>query len=537
MAVDAPAPARREGLSSAQIAASSPIAMARFCKIVRARKVGGDDVEILEGEPAPLELWPHQRELLTLAVTKRRVISLKARQLGVTWTWALLALWYACTHPGSQVVIVSVGERESMSVVRRIRYLYESMPEALRQVFRVIRFTNEEVEVEHADGNARIVSLPSSSTAGRGETVNLLILDEGAHWDDASNRMASLIPTMADIGQVVVSSTANGIGGYFFDLWEQGEELAWHKLFSGALSRPDRDREWVERERRQLDLKGAEQGKTNLGAQEYPYTPLEAFISTGNCVFSTDVLGDYLENSVRDHGWRGTFMMDASGVVTRQDDYGLWRVWRWREPDRKYLITGDPCGGGGGADSGHMVVGDLVSLDQVACYHGKPDPEEFARQMYRAGWLYRDAGGQPAVIAPEANEWGRAVLAHLREWQYPNVWATKRFDQRRAEERTREGWLTTSASRPVMIAALQEGLNGGLLGVRDKLAVGEFQRFIANPRNGRPEAMEGYHDDRTMAWAIFAAIALREASGVHQSVDDDRVPMPYRKAESPLTGY
>lgn len=510
--------------------------MARFCKIVRARKVDGDDVEILEGEPAPLELWPHQRELLTLAVMRRRIITLKARQLGVTWTWALLALWYACTHPGSQTVIVSVGERESMSVVRRIRYLYESMPLALRQVFRVLRFTNEVVEVEHADGNAIIQSLPSSSTAGRGETINLLILDEGAHWEDASNRMASLIPTMADIGQVVVSSTANGIGGYFFDLWEQAEDLGWQKLFAGAESRPDRDAEWVERERRQLDLKGAEQGKSNLGAQEYPYTPLEAFISTGNCVFPTDVLGDYLEHSVRDHAWKGAFTMDAQGVKTVQDDTGLWRVWRWREPGRKYLITGDPCGGGGGIDSGHIVVGDVASLDQVACFHGKPDPEEFARQMYRAGWLYHD-GHSPAVLAPEANNHGRAVMALLREWGYPNLWATKRFDQRRAEENVREGWLTTSASRPVMIAALQEGLREGVLGVRDKLAVGEFQRFIANPRTGRPEAMEGYHDDRTMAWAIFAAIALREASGVQAPSDDDAPLQPYRRAENALTGY
>lgn len=526
----------RTGLSSAQVAAASPITMARFCKIVAARKSGGDDVEIFEGEPQPLELWAHQKELLTLAVTRRRVISLKARQLGVTWTWALLALWYAATHPGSQTVIVSVGERESMSVIRRILYLYDSWPESLRQVFRVVRATNEVVEVAHSDGNALIVSLPSSSTAGRGETINLLILDECAHWDDASNRMASLIPTMADIGQVVVSSTANGIGGYYYDLWETGESLGWHRLFSGALARPDRNDEWVSQQRAQLDLQGVEQGRSNLGAQEYPFSPTEAFISTGGCVFPAEVLEDYLRNSVRDHQWRGTLITDTLGVKTVQDDNGLWRVWGWREPGRRYLITGDPCGGGGGLDSCHMVVGDVMSLDQVACYHGKSDPEEFARQMYRAGWLWND-GRHPAVLAPEANEWGRAVLALLREWGYPNLWATKRFDQRRAEERVREGWLTTSASRPVMVAALQEGLRDGALGVRDKLAVGEFQRFIANPRSGRPEAMEGYHDDRTMAWGIFAAIALREASGVQGPSDDDAIPTPYRRAESSVTGY
>ncbi len=517
-----------------------PVALARFCKIVRARKVDGDDVEIFEGRPEPLELWPHQRELLELAVKRRRVITLKARQLGVTWTWALLALWFAFTNPGSQVVIVSVGERESQSVMRRIEFLYRSLPRAIRQQFVALRFTAEQCEIQHEGGaNALIMSLPSSSTAGRGETINLLILDEGAHWDDASNRMASLLPTQADIGQVVVSSTANGIGGYFYDTWEQGGELGWTKLFAGALSRPDRTVEWVERERRQLDLKGAEEGKSGLGAQEYPYTPEEAFISSGHCIFPAEVIGDYLDNSVRDAAWRGTMIMDAAGVKTLVDPAGQWRVWGWRQPGRRYLISGDPCGGSAGKDSAHMVVGDVDSLDQLACFHGKPDPEEFARQMYRAGWLWRDDSGRPAVIAPEANNIGHAVLAYLREWGYPNIWATKRFDQRRDADVVREGWLTTSATRPVMIAALQEGLRHGLLGVRDKLAIGEFQRFISNPDKGdRFEAMEGYHDDRVMAWAIFAVVAQREASGVAPKQESDLFElMPYRRPTSSLTGY
>jgi len=527
-------------LTSAQVAAASPIAMSLFCKMIRAQRVEGEDVEIFEGAPFPLELWTAQRELLELAMRRRRIIVLKARQLGVTWTWALLALWYAMTHPGTQVVIVSIGERESQSVVRRIKFLYESLPASLRQVFQAVRFTSELVEFRHPEGNAFIYSLPSSSTAGRGETVNLLILDEGAHWEDASNRVASLLPTQADIGQVVLSSTANGIGGLFFDTWEQAGELDWHPVFIGALSRPDRDEEWVRRERRQLDLKGAEEGKTNLGAQEYPYTPLEAFISTGHCIFPPEVLADYMTNSVRDSLWRGTLVTDASGVKTLVQPGGWWRVWHWRSPGRRYLISGDPCGGPGStADAAAMVCLDVSSFDQMAAFHGKPDPEEFARQMYRAGWLYQDSGGHPAVLAPEANNDGRAVLAYLREWGYPNLWASKRFDQRRSDDVMQYGWLTTSASRPVMIAALQEGLRHGLLGVRDKLAVGEFQRFIANPnKNDRPEAMEGYHDDRVMAWAIAAAVAQREASGVRDRGGTDwRELSPYRKPESAITGY
>jgi hypothetical protein len=530
--------------TSVEVAASSPLALAKFCKIIKARKVEGEDVEIFEGNPEPFDLWPHQKELLHLAVRRRRVICLKARQLGVTWTWALLALWYAWTHPGAQVLIVSIGEREAQSVIRRIKFLFDSLPRAVQQSIGwgtpngVPRHTSEQFEIRHPEGNSLIFSLPSSASAGRGETANLLILDEGAHWEDASNRVASLMPTQADIGQVVVSSTANGIGGYYFDLWEQGEELKWDKLFVGALGRPDRTEEQVDLLRAQLDLRGIDQGKSNLGAQEYPYTPLEAFISTGHCIFNADDLSLYMENSVRDSQWRGTLISDASGVKTLEMQGGWWRVWGWRQPERRYVIAGDPCGGPGSVDSAAMVVADTQSADQLAAFHGKPDPEEFARQMYRAGYLYQDDRGTPALLVPEANGIGHAVLALLKEWQYPNVWANRRFDQKRQNDNVQHGWLTTSATRPIMIAALQEGLRLGTLGVRDKSAIGEFQRFIANPaKGGRPEAMEGYHDDRTMTWAMIATVVQRELAGVKQTPTKPESYAPYRSPSSNYTGY
>jgi len=529
-------PAELEGLSSAQIAASSPLALARFCMIPTGIVQAGST--IVDVEPRPLVPWPHQRDLWQKALEHRRIVVLKARQLGVTWTWAVLALWYAVSHPATQTVIVSIGEREALSVMRRIRQLHAGLPVPLKQAFQVARQTTEMMELAHPEGNAIIWSLPSSGTAGRGETVNLLVMDEGAHWEDSSSRVASLIPAQADIGQVVLSSTANGIGGTFFDTWDNALDLDWEPVFLGALARPDRTMDWVMKQRRMLDLRGQDEGRLGLGAQEYPLTPAEAFISSGYCIFPADVLADYLTNSVTEHIWRGTLLMDATGVTTRTAEGGSWRVWRWREADRKYLISGDPCGGGGGLDSAAMVVLDTLSLDQVASFYGKPDPEEFARQMYRAGWLWQDGAGHAALLCPEANDYGRAVLAYLREWKYPNLWHSRRFDQRRAEETVQYGWHTSAASRPVMIAALQEGLRLGQLGVRDRYAIAEMQRFIANPQKGdRPEAMEGYHDDRVMAWAIAAVVSQREAAGVQSTPVDPSILQPYRRAESELGGY
>ena len=85
-------------------------------KIVKPKQSEDENTEILSGVPVPFELWDHQREIVQAALTKRRIIVLKARQLGVTWVMALFALWYAFAHPNSETVIVSIGEREARIV-------------------------------------------------------------------------------------------------------------------------------------------------------------------------------------------------------------------------------------------------------------------------------------------------------------------------------------------------------------------------------------------------------------------------------------
>lgn len=518
--------------TAAELAVSSPIALARACRIPDA-----------PGGPAPFRIWPHQREILKALVTKRRVIILKARQLGVTRILALFALWFIMARAGVKALIVSIGEREAKAVKEHIKNLWDSLPAAVRGAFRVVQDNEKVFALQHESGlRSKVTSLPASDVAGRGETAHLLVLDEGAHYEHADERMASLLPASADVGQAVLSSTANGVGGRFADTWRLAPANGWHPIFVAADGRPDRSEEWIRVERDALEGKGA---------QEYPMSAEEAFLATGRCAFRVDALQDYLEH------WcspgLGTFRLirDATGVHADEDARGEWRVWRFREPGRRYVITGDPCGGVGGADSAAMCVYDLESWDQVAAYHGRPEPDEFERQMVRAGWLWKSTAGRPALLVPESNNHGAAVVTLLREHRYPNLWAYQRLDQRRDVRQTEYGWATTTSTRRLALAALKEGVTNRQLGIRDAAAIGEMLRFVVKiTANGteREEADAGAHDDRVIAHAIAAVVLQRPAAGVFNpanpdhTMDDDPYPGDdkadaYRPRVSTVTGY
>lgn len=516
-------------VTAATIAASHPFALARMTKIVMPRQNEDEDSEILSGAPVPFVLWPHQREIIDAAMKRRRIIVLKARQLGVTWAMALFALWYAIANPSTDIVIVSVGEREAKKVNQRIRWLYDHLPAAVRSTFPTgKKNTLIEFSIGHFGGESVITSLPSSSTAGRGETVNLLILDEAAHWDQADERLASLLPTVEDVGQLIMASTANGVGGAFHKNWITAAKKKILPIFVKADARPDRDEEWVRLARERVP--------SGLGVQEYPMTAEEAFLSSGRCAFNTRALQDYLSLRVRPPALVGNLELEDQRIVWRPDDQnGQWEVWRWAEPGRSYLIAADVCGGGGGKDFSTAGVFDIESWDQVAAFHGRPEPSTFATFLIRAGWMWRSKNA-PALLAPEANDHGRAVLAILRERGYRNLWQMARFDQRRNTEVAQFGWLTTSASRPIMLAALKEAVRDGSLGIADAEAIDEMLTFEVN-KNGREEAREGHFDDRVMMLAIAAAVLIRQASGTRPRVVQPKDLLPYRRPRSARTAY
>ena len=495
---------------------SHPAYLASVCRIV-----GRDGLE-------PWVLWPHQERMLnTLAKPGPDLIVLKARQLGVSWTMAAHALWFSLAHPARRSYMFSIGDREAISLLDKVRDLYRSLPFPVRQARPLATDNKRELTFTHPGGfTSQLISLPSS--AGRGETAHMLYLDEGAHWEDSPKRLAQVLPMAADIGRVVFASTANGMRGRFYEIYANAPGNGWARLFMAADARPDRPPEWVERERE----KGGE-----LGPQEYPLSAEEAFVSSGNLVFDTRALAWQRQNCVSAPAWKGRFFVEQGRArAVKGDD--TWRVWEWPRPDGSYLITADACGGLGAKDFAYAAVIERGSWEQVAALHGRIPPVELAENLRAAGSIYRGTDGRPALLAPEANNHGQAVIATLREQGYPSIWSPESFDKRKLASASQLGWMTSVKSKANAVASLAACLSDGDFTIRDSRAITEMELYqqLTNDKtfNSRFEAPEGQHDDCVMTFGMAAAImrysplaAPRKASPVAR----------YREPVDSVTGY
>lgn len=474
--------------------------------------------------PVPMDLWPHQRELIRAVLSRGQVIVLKARQLGVSWCLALIALWWALAHPGQLVLVVSIGEREAKSLMRKIHRLYDSLPAIVRRAYPLGADTTTQLEIQHSDGAATILSLPSSSTAGRGETVHLLLGDERPHWPHAEDQEASLLPAAGDTGTVALVGTANGMDG-FYDRWMGAPDNGWYPIFVGALARPTRTPEWVE-------VKRANAG--DKGPQEYPLSPEEAFLASGRCAFDRADLQALSAVSCTPSQWCGGFVREEKRIIPRADDRGDWWVWEWPQAGRSYVIGADASGGKADSDFSAAAVYDTTTWEQVAAFHGRVEPSELARELARAGFLFNRA-----ILAPEANNHGQGVVALLREWAYPRLYRHEVMDRRTNRVTVHLGWHQTAQTRFTVVSSLQAGIREGTLGIRDRATVAEMNRFVLHePTPGtagspRYAADAGAHDDRVMAHGIAAAVLALSPSA---SPPRESVPQPERVLD-PITGY
>ena len=451
----------------------------------------------------PFVVWPRQKVALDMALYYRWTLALKARQLGMTWTFgSLLGLWDVLTPEEGMTLVLSRNEDDAKQIINRARFLYQNLPQVLREhVWPLSVDRTDRLEVKHPNGyTSALISLSSSGGSGRGYTLRRVIADEVAHWDEPEERMSAIMPTVADAGSMIALSTAKGYG-WFYDMWMgaadpkdgetphdlEGRSNGFARMFFGALDRPDRTKEKMDRERARLG---------HHGPQEYPYSPSEAFIGSGNCVFDEEAIEAYMREVVAAPEFRAEPGDGAWRVVHKGD----WKVWSDPVPARSYIISADPCGGGGGRDYASAHVIDWDSWDIVATFHGRPEPLEFANQLEKVGKLYNEA-----MLAPESNTHGQGVISVLLERKYPAIYLQSSNTSKTRQSGQNFGFMTSQKSKSEALGYLKEAVRARNLGIPDGDTIREMSYFVET-ESGREEAEKGKHDDRVMSLAIGAHI-------------------------------
>jgi len=485
----------------------------------------------------------------------KRFIVLKARQMGLSTLFEGLIFHDTVNNPFKNSLIVAHEEPASQNLFNMSKLFYENLPDVIRPMKKynngkILSFENPENDDDKKSSNPGLRSKITIATAGSGEvgrsaTIHNLHASEVAFFPDAGLTMLGLLQSVPDEENtlVVLESTANGVGGYFHDLWQKavkGENefipifLPWFtdpgytRQFStdgqkmqfieeisavsiDANGNEIRTYEWELKEKfnltweqlwwRKYTIENKCQGDEILFMQEYPSTPEEAFISSGRPKFSISSLRKY-QTITKPPLMRGYLFEKDDKVNFVEDKNGYISIWKQPESGFTYSIGADVAEGLIEGDYSAGVVGCNETFDIVAMWHGHIDADMFGTELVKLGKYYNYA-----YLGVENNNHGLTTLTTIKKAEYWNLFFTKSYDKITEKMTMKMGWSTTSATKPYMIDKLQEFIREMHLGIYSDLIISECFTYIIED-NGSTNAQVGCHDDTVMATGIMLQLML-----------------------------
>ena len=421
----------------------------------------------------PFKLYDYQEDLLTSFNQHRFNVILKARQLGISTITAAYIAWMMMFHRDKNILVIATKFGTAANLVKKVKNIHRNLPEWLK--IATISIDNR-TSFELSNGS-QIKASSTSGDAGRSEALSLLVVDEAAHVEGLDELWTGLYPTLSTGGRCIALSTPNGVGNWFHQTCVDAESES-NDFFITTLKwpvHPDRDREWYEKETRNMSRRQI--------AQELECN----FNMSGETVFHPEDMIK-IKASLKEPKYRTGF------------DRNFW-IWEEHKPEFSYLISSDVARGDG-QDYSTFHIFKIETMEMVGEYMGKATPDIFANLLNEAGKEYGKC-----MVAVENNSVGWAVLDKLNDLEYPNIYYSYKSSHDYVDPVTAEhapntimGFSMTSKTRPLVIAKLEEFIRNQLITIYSTRLYNEMKTFVWN--HGKPQAMKKYNDDLIIACAI-----------------------------------
>ena len=169
------------------------------------------------------KLYDFQREIVEAFEHNRFVICKLARQSGKSTVVVCgYFLWYILFHTDISVGILANKEATAIELLRRMKQSFELLPDFLKQG--VVKWDQKLIMLAN---NSRVRAESTSASAVRGDTFNIIFLDEFAFVPEniALEFMTSVYPTITS-GETTKMFIVSTPAGYnlFFKIWNDAEE-------------------------------------------------------------------------------------------------------------------------------------------------------------------------------------------------------------------------------------------------------------------------------------------------------------------------
>ena len=165
----------------------------------------------------PFDLYPYQEKMFKHFNDNRFSIVLACRQSGKSISSVVYLLWYAVFHPEKTIAILANKGAVAREMLARITLALENLPFFLQPGCKALNKGSIEFS-----NNSKIIASATSGSSIRGLSINLLFLDEFAFVENDAQFYTSTYPVVSagKDTQIIITSTANGIGNIYHKLWE-----------------------------------------------------------------------------------------------------------------------------------------------------------------------------------------------------------------------------------------------------------------------------------------------------------------------------
>jgi hypothetical protein len=170
----------------------------------------------------PFDLYDFQSEMVNTMHKNRFSIFCTPRQVGKSTTVISYFLWYILFNESVNVAVLANKGSLAREILGRLQLAYEHLPGFLQQG--VLVWNKGNIELENG---SKIIAASTSSSAIRGGSFNMLLLDEFAFVPQniADEFISSVYPTISsgNTTKVITVSTPNGLN-HFYKMWSDAKE-------------------------------------------------------------------------------------------------------------------------------------------------------------------------------------------------------------------------------------------------------------------------------------------------------------------------
>jgi hypothetical protein len=474
----------------------------------------------------PFKLFPRQKEIIYAYQKHRFNLVTKPRQAGVSTTTAAymsIKVGFADEDNPEAILIIANKQELAFEFLAKIKDFLSQLPRWVwgeeyygnpKNEAKSIFLTDSKKEIKLPNGS-RVKAVATSKDALRGFTPTYLVMDEAAYIDNGAEVFGAALTALGTGGKATLISTPRGMDALYYKTYDQAKkkknnfniiEMKWYEDM-----RYNKDLRWLKDDLIETEFeftfdsynKRIEDGwkptsswyeemclgmnnDAKMIAQELDVS----FIGSGGNVIEEQYIDFQNKHNVKDP------------LITKGAEHETW-IWELPQEGHQYIMGVD-VSRGDGQDASTIVVIDFTTMEQVMEYQGKIQPDLLAQLVEEYGEMYK-----AYTVVDVTGGMGVSTVLKLMEFNYKHLHYDNQNGkilsgrQRELQSYNKEnkipGFQATSVRLP-MVANLEYVIRTNGVKIRSARLTSEMKTFIY--KNGRPDHMDGYHDDLLMSLAM-----------------------------------